>query len=72
MILKWPYLFLDSNFDDFFVDFDLPVRLQRVKVVVRHLVELGVGDVIQRLQDFPETGSLLRIISPARFHLEKV
>ncbi len=64
------YLFFDSDLDDLLVDLHLPVGLQRVEVVIRHLVELGVSDVVQRLQDLPKAWTFLRIVTPTGFHLE--
>ena len=66
------HFFFLSNFDDFFVDFDLPVGLQRVEVVVGHLVELGVGDVVQSLQDLTKAWTLFGVVAPAQLHLERI
>jgi hypothetical protein len=69
--MEMNYLFFDSNFNDLLVDLHLPVGLQRVEVVVRHLVELGVCDVVQSLQDLTKAWTFLRIVAPTGFHLEK-
>jgi hypothetical protein len=58
-------LLLLSDLDEHFVDFHLPVFLQCVEVVIRHLVELGVGDVVQQLQDVREGGPLVGVAVPA-------
>ena len=46
------------------VDLRLPVVLQVVEVVVVHLVELGAGDVVERLQDVRERRPLVRVLLP--------
>lgn len=55
-------LLLSSDFQDLLPDLDLPVFLQGIKVVVKHLVRLGLGDIVQATKDFGETGSLMGVI----------
>ena len=59
------YLFLFPDLDEHLVDLQLPVVLEVVEVVVGHLVEVGVGDVVQQLQHLLEGGALVGVVLPA-------
>lgn len=58
------HLFLLPDLDEHFIDLDLPVLLQVVELVIRHLVKVGLSDGIQVLQNMREGRTLAGIDFP--------
>ena len=59
------HLFALPDLDEDVVDLGLPVVLQHVEVLVGHLVEVGLGDGVEPLQDVDERGPRVSVVHPA-------